>query len=800
MGGEIFKRRKFNLLEVGFQSMFPLFGSHFAVNLIEIGRFCKLYLTNSQLLSEISLVSVAKSNHWREQTFLMSNYQYVSNLWNDADASKLKGVDRLVYRSNKLGADQRITNTGGGNTSSKLTEVDPLTGAKVEVLWVKGSGGDLRTSTKENFSSLYQSQLLALQKAYAKRKDKGLKSQAEDDMVGMYSHTTFNLNPRASSIDTPLHSFIPAKFVDHMHPNAIISIAASKNCEKLTKEIFGGEMAYVKWMRPGFELGLAMQDICKKNKKAKAIMMGQHGFISWADDDKECYLSTLDYIERGAQYIETKYQAKGGDAKAFGGAKYQTLAAEERNQVFAAILPWLRGQVSQQKRFVGTVQDDAKILRFVNSKEAARLSELGTSCPDHFLRTKIKPLFVDWNPQSGDVAALKKKLAIGLEQYRKDYATYYSKCKRANSPAMRDPNPTVILIPGCGLIAWGKDKSESRVTAEFYNCAVEVMRGAEAIDKYIALPQQEAFDIEYWLLEEAKLKRMPAEKELARQIILVVGAGSGIGKETAHRLVKEGAHIVCVDLNADAAKATAKEITDKYGLGIGVAGTGLSNCGPAIGLAANVTDRASIRRMLDEVAIAYGGFDAICVTAGIFVPSDTTGHIPDDKWSLTFNINVTGSYLVADEAFKTWKEQGLRGNLVLTTSANAAVAKKGSLAYDTSKAAANHLVRELAIELAPLVRVNGVAPATVVQGSAMFPRDRVIGSLAKYNIPYADDEATESLVTKLAQFYADRTLTKSPITPADQAEAYFLLVTKRLSKTTGQIITVDGGLHEAFLR
>ncbi len=728
------------------------------------------------------------------------SFEHVSNLWNDADAAKLAGVDRLVYRSNKLGADQRITNTGGGNTSSKISETDPLTGEKVEVLWVKGSGGDLRTSLKENFSSLYQSQLLALQKSYAKRKDKGLKSQAEDDMVGMYSHTTFNLNPRASSIDTPLHSFIPAKFVDHMHPNAVIAIAASKNCEKLTKEIFGGEMAYVKWMRPGFELGLAMQEICKKNKKAKAIMMGQHGFISWADDDQECYLATLDFIERASQFIEAKYQAKGGDATAFGGAKYQTLAPEKRNEVFAAILPWLRGQVSQQKRFIATVQDDEKILRFVNSNDAPRLAELGTSCPDHFLRTKIKPLYVAWNPQIEDAAALKKKLADGLVQYRKDYATYYNKCKHANSPAMRDPNPTVVLIPGLGLIAWGKDKSESRVTAEFYNCAVEVMRGAEAIDKYIALPQQEAFDIEYWLLEEAKLKRMPAEKELARQIIVVIGAGSGIGKETAHRLVKEGAHIVCVDLNADAANATAKEITDKYGLGIGVAGTGISNCGPAIGLAANITDRASIRKMLDQVALAYGGFDSICVTAGIFVPSDTTGHIPDDKWALTFNINVTGSYLVGDEAFKTWKEQGLKGQLVLTTSANAAVAKKGSVAYDVSKAAANHLVRELAIELAPLVRVNGVAPATVVQGSAMFPRDRVVGSLAKYNIPYKDDEATESLVKKLAQFYADRTLTKAPITPADQAEAYFLLVSQRLSKTTGQVITVDGGLHEAFLR
>ena len=728
------------------------------------------------------------------------SFKHVNNLWNDAEAAKLKGVDRLVYRSNKLGSDQRITNTGGGNTSSKIMEKDPLTGEMVEVLWVKGSGGDLRTSLRENFSSLYQSKLLGIQKSYAVRTDKGLKSQAEDDMVAAYNHTTFNLNPRASSIDTPLHSFIPAKFVDHMHPNAVIAIAASKNCEKLTQEIFGGEIAYVKWMRPGFELGLAMQEICKRNPKAKAIMMGQHGFISWANDDKECYLATLDFIERTSQFIEAKYQAKGGDAKAFGGAKYQTLAPEKRNEVFAVILPWLRGQVSQQKRFVGTVQDDERILRFVNSHDAPRLSELGTSCPDHFLRTKIKPLYVAWNPQTEDTAALKKKLADGLMQYRKDYATYYEKCKHANSPAMRDPNPTVILIPGCGMIVWGKDKSESRVTAEFYNCAVEVMRGAEAIDKYIALPQQEAFDIEYWLLEEAKLKRMPAEKELARQIIIVIGAGSGIGKETAHRLVKEGAHIVCVDLNAGAANATAKEITDKYGLGIGVAGTGISSCGPAIGLAANITDRASIRKMLDQVALAYGGFDSICVTAGIFVPSDMTGHIPDDKWALTFNINVTGSYLVGDEAFKTWKEQGLKGQLVLTTSANAAVAKKGSVAYDVSKAAGNHLVRELAIELAPLVRVNGVAPATVVQGSAMFPRDRVIGSLAKYNIPYADEEATESLVKKLAQFYADRTLTKAPITPADQAEAYFLLVSQRLSKTTGQIITVDGGLHEAFLR
>ena len=730
----------------------------------------------------------------------MSTHRHVNFLWDDAKAASLDPVARLVYRSNLLGSDQRVTNTGGGNTSSKLVERDPLTGAPVAVLWVKGSGGDLRTSRRENFASLYQDRLVALQKLYGARTDKGLKSPAEDDMVGMYAHLTFNLNPRASSIDTPLHSFLPGRHVDHMHPNAIIAIAASAGCERLTREIFGGEMACVPWMRPGFELGLAMQEIARANPSLRAIMMGQHGFISWADDDRECYARTLDFIEQAAAYIEQRYAAKGGDATAFGGPKYRTLDETPRRATLAAVLPWLRGQVSQHKRLIGTVQDDAAILRFVNSHDAARLAELGTSCPDHFLRTKIKPLYVDWNPQTEDLAALKRKLDAGLEQYRRDYAAYYGKCRHADSPAMRDPNPTVVLIPGLGMIAWGKDKSESRVTAEFYNCAVEVMRGAEAIDRYVALPQQEAFDIEYWLLEEAKLKRMPAEKELARQIVAVVGAGSGIGKETAHRLAREGAQIVCVDLNAAAAQATAKEITDRFGLGIGVAGTSISNCGPAIGLGANVTDRASIRRMLDDVALAYGGFDTLIVTAGIFVPSDTTGHIPDDKWAATFAINVTGSYLVADEAAKTWREQGLRGNLVLTTSANAVVAKKGSLAYDTSKAAANHLVRELAIELAPLVRVNGVAPATVVQGSAMFPRDRVIGSLAKYKIPYQDDEPTDSLVKKLAQFYADRTLTKMPITPADQAEVYFLFASSRLSKTTGQVITVDGGLHEAFLR
>jgi len=738
------------------------------------------------------------------------SFKHVSDLWNDAEVAKLDPVERLVYRSNKLGSDQRITNTGGGNTSAKIGSTDPLSGEAADVLWVKGSGGDLRTSKRENFSSLYQSKLIALQAKYAAAPERGPKTPAEDEMVAMYNHCTFNLNPRASSIDTPLHSFIPARHVDHTHPNAAISIAASANSVALTKEIYGDEVIHTPWLRPGFELGLAMRDICQKHPKARGIMMGQHGLINWSDDDRECYYTSLELIDRAAQFIEAKYEAKGGHAAAFGGALHQTLPQEVRNKIFAKLLPWLRGQVSQQKRFIGTIQDDETILRFVNSKDAPRLAELGTSCPDHFLRTKIKPLYVALDPKAAPdgseagiaahVAELKSRLKAGLEQYRKDYAEYYKRCKRPNSPAIRDANPTVILIPGLGMVAWGKDKSESRVTAEFYNCAVEVMRGSEAVDKYISLPQQEAFDIEYWLLEEAKLQRMPAEKELARQVAVVIGAGSGIGREVAHRLAREGAHIVCVDLNPASAQATAKELTDKYGVGIGVAGTGLSNCGPAIGLGCDITSRASVRQMLDQVALAYGGFDHIVVTAGIFVPPDKTGHIPDERWALTFNINVTGSYIVADEAASTWKEQGLTGAMVLTTSANAVVAKKGSIAYDTSKAAANHLVRELAMELAPLVRVNGVAPATVVQGSAMFPRDRVIASLAKYSIPFSETEEDDSLRGKLAQFYADRTLTKSPITPADQAEAFFLLVSRRLSKTTGQVITVDGGLHEAFLR
>ncbi len=722
------------------------------------------------------------------------DYRHVRYLWDDARANALDPVERLVYRSNILGSDQRITNTGGGNTSSKVTLPDPLTGEPVRVLWVKGSGGDLRTSKRANFASLYMDKLIALQAIYAAADVKGVKTPVEDAMVDMYTHTVFNLNPRATSIDTPLHAFIPFDHVDHTHPNAVIAIAASSDGKALTQEIYGDEVAWVDWQRPGFELGLLLQETIRQKPNLKGIILGGHGLINWANDDKECYELSLTLIEKAARFLAS--HDKG--TSTFGGAKFQPLDNAENR--LADILPTVRGLVSQQNRFIGTIQTDATILEFVNSHDAARLAELGTSCPDHFLRTKIKPLYVDWNPQSEDQAALLEKLRAGLTQYRADYAAYHAACKHSNSPAMRDPNPTVILIPGLGMIAWGKNKSESRVTAEFYNCAVEVMRGAEAVAQYVALPRQEAFDIEYWLLEEAKLKRMPPEKAFERNVVIVIGAGNGIGRVTAHRVAKEGAHVVCADLNGDAAQATADELIKIYGVGIGVAGTGISGSGPAIACAVDITRRESVRDLLHSVTLAYGGIDNVIVTAGVFVSPDKTGHISDDKWRFTFDVNVLGGYIVADEARSLWEAQGLRGSLVLTTSVNAAVSKKGSLAYDTSKAAANHLVRELAVELAPLVRVNGLAPATVVDGSTMFPRDRVISSLVKYNIAHTDDDSTESLRSKLADFYAQRTLTKLPITPEDQAEVAYLISTDAFAKTTGQVFSVDGGLHEAFLR
>jgi rhamnulose-1-phosphate aldolase/alcohol dehydrogenase len=720
---------------------------------------------------------------------------YLRSRWDDALAATMDPVQRLIYRSNILGADARITNTGGGNTSSKIAVKDPLTGEPARVLWVKGSGGDLRTATRANFASLYLDQVLALRGLYEKYEQRGPKTPAEDAMVAMYAYTTFDRNPTASSIDTPLHAFIPYAHVDHMHPVAVIALATAKDGPALTREVYGDDVIWTDWQRPGFELGLELERVCREHPNAKGAILGQHGLINWANDDRECYELTLDLIRRAQEFLD----ARGGGAD-FGGARVKSLPESERRRVLVELLPWLRGKVSAEKRQIATVEMRDEVLEFVNSHDAPRLAELGTSCPDHFLRTKIKPLYVDWNPAGADVAALKGLLEEGLAQYRADYAEYYEQCKRPDSPAIRVSSPSVILVPGLGMIAFGKSKSESRVTAEFYNAAIGVMRGAERVSEYTALDRQEAFDIEYWLLEEAKLKRMPAEKPLDRQVVVVVGAGSGIGRGLLARLIGVGASVVAIDRDARSAGEAADDLQKKVGMGIGVAGTGISGAGQIIGLGADMTERGSLRQALSEAILAYGGLDQVVVTAGYYPNPDERGEVGDGEWARAFAINVTGPYLVADEAYRIWKAQGLEGGMVVCTSVNGVVPKAGSFAYDTSKAAANHLVRELAVAYGPLVRVNGIAPATVIEGSSMFPRERVLASLAKYEIEHDPSESTERLRDRLAAFYAKRTLTGQPVTLDSQVRAITAFLDGDFSKTTGQIVNVDGGQAAAFLR
>ncbi len=715
--------------------------------------------------------------------------------WDDARAAALDPVDRLVYRSNLLGATPGITNTGGGNTSAKVPMPDPLTGDSRPVLWVKGSGGDLRTATRANFASLHLDDLERLKGVYARGPSRGVKSPGEDALVALYPHATFGLNPCAPSIDTPLHAFVPSRHADHTHPNAVIALAAARRGRELTAEVFGPDVGWLDWQRPGFELGLALERACRASPGMKGVVLGKHGLMNWADGDRACFELTLSLVARASAYIAARDK---GDAT-FGGPACAPLPDDARDALLADLLPWLRGRVSERSRMIATIHASPEVLRFVCARDAARLAAMGTSCPDHFLRTKITPLFVEWDPRQ-DAASLERALDAGLARYRRDYAAYYDRCRRPDSPPMRDPNPTVVLIPGVGMVALGKSKSESRVTAEFYACAVEVMRGAEAIDEYTALDEQEAFDIEYWSLEEAKLRRMPPENALARRVAVVVGGGGGIGRAAALRLAAEGAHAVCADASEQAAQSAAAEIESRAGPGIGLGGTGVSACGPALGLHVDVTDRASVRAMLREVVLAFGGLDDVVVTAGVYVPSGPEGNVTDAQFRAILDVNVRGPVVVAEEARRVWDRQALPGTLVITTSVNAVVPKAGSLAYDASKAAANHVVRELAVTLAPRVRVNGVAPATVVDGSSMFPRDRVVASLTRYGLPWREDEPDEVLRARLAEFYAQRTLLKRLVRPEDQAEAVLFLVSDRSSRTTGQVLTVDGGLSDAFLR
>ncbi len=722
----------------------------------------------------------------------MTELKYLRDLWNDADTLGMDEVELLRYRSNLLGSDLRLTNFGGGNTSAKVSAIDPITGESVEVMWVKGSGGDLGTIKRDGFASLYMNRLVALKRQY-----KGV--EFEDEMPGLFPLCTFNNNPRAASIDTPLHGFLPFPHVDHLHPDWAIALAACANgpaqLERLRAET-GVHLVWVPWKRPGFELGLWLEQTVVENPNCDGIILGSHGLFTWGNSGRESYLKTLQVIDAIGQYVIPRVEMRG--EALFGGTLYRVRPDAE--QIALELLPVLRGLLGHG---LGHYESGPDAQQFINSHRAEALAYMGTSCPDHFVRTKVRPLYVKWDPTTGDLESLQPAIKHGLHQYGLDYQAYYDRCKRPNSPAMRSPNPTVVLVPGVGLFSFGKNKVEARITGEFYVNAIHVMEGATAlddfpaqpsvptdqvVDNYVALAPQEAFDIEYWLLEEAKLQRMPAEKELSRKVALLVGASPGIGKEIADRVLREGGHLVIADLNADLAASLAESLQIKYGKET------------VTSVSVDCTDRESCRKALALVTQTYGGIDILISIAAVFIAPDANGQISDALWKKTYEINVLGSFVIAQEAAAVMKKQGTRSSIVLVSSANAVVAKRGSVAYDTSKAAVNHLVRELAIEFAPYVRVNAVAPATVVEGSQMFPRDRTIASLSKYEIPFSEEETTEELRSKLALFYAKRTLLHAVVTPAKVAEGAFLLASDRTSLMTGQVLPVDGGLIEAFLR
>ena len=728
--------------------------------------------------------------------------KFLEDRWDASLAASLDEPELLRYRSNLLGSDLRMTNFAGGNTSSKVIETDPLTGEPVEVLWVKGSGGDLGSIKRAGFATLYQQKLLSLERSY-----KGVDS--EDDMVPMYAIAAFRNNPVAASIDTPLHGFLPFPHVDHLHPDWGIALAASANGKTKMEEFnleFNHSLVWVPWQRPGFELGLMMRNAVRDNPGCDGIVLGGHGLFTWGQTQRECYLNTLTLIDQIGQFIERHGIARG--ASRFGGELLP--AREERRNLAVQIAPYLRGRVSTQNRWILSFSDSPDVLQFVNSMHAKDLAFLGTSCPDHFIRTKIRPLFVPW-PEGADLVALRKQIVASLEEYRRQYADYYHGFATSDSPALRDASPTIVLIQGLGMFSFGKNKTEARITGEFYTNAIHVMEGASLLSEgevtgtlpqcgpandpasfkvftnYVALPAVEAFRIEYWAMEEAKIRRQPPEKELSRRIALVVGGGSGIGREVALLAAARGAHVMVADRDEPAAQRVAAElssITSKEFIAV---------------TPVDIRNRESISKALHATIAAFGGVDILINTAALF-PSSPDGVIPDAMWATTLDVNVTANYLLADEAAKPFNDQALDGSIVLTSSANAVVAKRGSEAYDVSKAALSHLVRELAVALSPRVRVNGISPATVVKGSTMFPRDRVRASLTKYNIPFEDSLSDDELRNLLAGFYAQRTLTHQPIDPADCAEAILFLASPRARCTSGHMIPVDGGLTEAFLR
>jgi rhamnose utilization protein RhaD (predicted bifunctional aldolase and dehydrogenase)/NAD(P)-dependent dehydrogenase (short-subunit alcohol dehydrogenase family) len=733
---------------------------------------------------------------------LQTTLRYLEDRWDERIARGLDEPELLRYRSNLLGSDLRITNFGGGNTSSKIPMPDPLSGETAEVLWIKGSGGDLGSIKRSGLTALYLDKLQGLERQY-----RG--AECEDEMVDMYPVCAFGKNSVAASIDTPLHGFLPFPHIDHLHPDWGIALAASANGQEKMEEFnraFDHRLIWVPWQRPGFELAMMLRRAVQDRPGCDGVVLGGHGLFTWGSTQQECYQNTLAIIDQLGQFVLEHVERKSVDL--FGGPSYETLP--NRKDMALDIFPLLRGWVSAARRLIGCFSDLPEVLRFVNSRDAQALAHLGTSCPDHFIRTKVQPLFVPWQPGSSP-QLLRELVDSALENYRKQYAEYYRTFAKPDSPAMRDANPTVVLIPGMGMFSFGKSKTEARLTGECYVNAIHVMEGATALDSgklpaelpqagaaaptsaftvhanYVALPLSEAFRIEYWQLEEAKIRRQPPEKELSRHVVLIVGGGSGIGREAALLAAERGAHVAVADRDFEGAKKVAEEAKAAAGKEGSVA------------VAVDIRRRDIIRQTLREVIAVYGGLDVLINTAALF-PSAHDGQVGDEMWAVTLDVNVTANYLLADEAARILRDQNLAASVVLTSSANAVVPKRGSEAYDVSKAALSHLVRELAISLAPKIRVNGVSPATVIKGSAMFPRGRVIMALRKYDIAYEDSASDEQLRGLLAEFYAKRTLTHQPVEPRDCAEAMLFLAGPKSAGTTGHLIPVDGGLTEAFLR
>jgi rhamnulose-1-phosphate aldolase/alcohol dehydrogenase len=699
-------------------------------------------------------------------------FRYVNYLWDQEKAKSMEGdeVALLLYRSNILGADLRITNYGGGNTSCKTIEKDPLTGQDTEVMWIKGSGGDIGSLKRSGLAALYMERLQNLTKVY-----RGL--AYEDEMVALFNHCIFDLDSKAPSIDTPLHGFLPFKHIDHLHPDAAIAIAASKDGERITRELFKGTIGWVNWQRPGFDLGLQLKACLEANPGIRGIMLGSHGLFTWGDTAYDCYINSLEVIEQCAAYIEEQVVKNGS---VFGGQKIESLPQEERIARAAALAPVLRGFCSSHTRMLGHFTDDSRVLEFINSNDLGRLAPMGTSCPDHFLRTKISPLVLQLAPDAdlSDLGQLKSAIEPQIVAYRNMYTDYYNNCRHNNSPALRDPNPVVIIYPGVGMFTFAKDKSTARVSSEFYINAINVMRGAEAISAYTSLPHQEAFNIEYWLLEEAKLQRMPRPKSLSGKIALVTGSAGGIGKSIARKFLEEGSCVMLSDMDADRLAASVNELKKQFGKDL------------VSGAVLNVTERDTIENAYSQSALEFGGVDILVNSAGLSISKPIEEHTEKD-WDILYDVLVKGQFLMTQGAVSIMRKQGVGGDIINIVSKNALVSGPNNAGYGSAKAAQLHLTRLNAAELgADKIRVNTVNPDAVIADSKIWEGEWAQGRAKAYGIK----------VEELPAFYAKRTLLNEVILPVDIANACYALTGGLLNKSTGNVINVDGGVAMAFVR